>query len=140
MQELERSNKMAKYFYPVILEPEKVGYSVYVPDIKGCATQGENMGKVFEMVQDAIGLMLEKVAEKDFPKPSKPENIKLTGKQFVIMVPFDSLAYEQKYNTKLVKKTLSIPAWLNTLAEDNHINFSHLLKTALCDKLQVKMV
>ena len=129
---------MAKYFYPVILEPEEVGYSVYVPDIKGCATQGENMEDVFEMVQDAIGLMLEDVQEKDFPTPSKPEDIKLTGKQFVIMVPFDSLAYEQKYNTKPVKKTLSIPAWLNSLAEENHINFSHLLKTALCDKLQVK--
>lgn len=130
---------MAKYFYPVILEPEEVGYSVYVPDIKGCATQGENMEDVFEMVQDAIGLMLEDVQEKDFPTPSKPEDIKLTGKQFVIMVPFDSLAYEQKYNTKPVKKTLSIPAWLNSLAEENHINFSHLLKTALCDKLQVKV-
>lgn len=130
---------MAKYFYPVILEPEEVGYSVYVPDIKGCATQGENMEDVLEMVQDAIGLMLEDVQEKDFPTPSKPEDIKLTGKQFVIMVPFDSLAYEQKYNTKPVKKTLSIPAWLNSLAEENHINFSHLLKTALCDKLQVKI-
>lgn len=130
---------MAKYFYPVILEPEEVGYSVSVPDIKGCATQGENMEDVFEMVQDAIGLMLEDVEEKDFPTPSKPEDIKLTGKQFVIMVPFDSLAYEQKYNTKPVKKTLSIPAWLNSLAEENHINFSHLLKTALCDKLQVKI-
>ena len=130
---------MAKYFYPVILEPEEVGYSVYVPDIKGCATQGENMEDVFEMVQDAIGLMLEDVQEKDFPTPSKPEDIKLTGKQFVIMLPFDSLAYEQKYNTKPVKKTLSIPAWLNSLAEENHINFSHLLKTALCDKLQVKV-
>lgn len=130
---------MAKYFYPVILESEEVGYSVYVPDIKGCATQGENMEDVLEMVQDAIGLMLEDVEEKDFPTPSKPEDIKLTGKQFVIMVPFDSLAYEQKYNTKPVKKTLSIPAWLNSLAEENHINFSHLLKTALCDKLQVKV-
>lgn len=130
---------MAKYFYPVILEPEKVGYSVYVPDIKGCATQGENMEDVFEMVQDAIGLMLEDVEEKNYPVPSNPEDIKLAGKQFVIMVPFDSLAYEQKYNSKPVKKTLSIPAWLNTLAEENHINFSHLLKTALCDKLQVKV-
>ncbi|MCQ2361988.1 MAG: type II toxin-antitoxin system HicB family antitoxin [Acidaminococcaceae bacterium] len=130
---------MAKYFYPVILEPEEVGYSVYVPDIKGCATQGENMEDVFEMVQEAIGLMLENVEEKNYPVPSNPEDIKLAGKQFVIMVPFDSLAYEQKYNSKPVKKTLSIPAWLNTLAEENHINFSHLLKTALCDKLQVKV-
>lgn len=131
---------MAKYFYPVVLEPEKVGYSVFVPDINGCATQGENMEDVFDMVQDAIGLMLEDVAEKDFPVPSNPKDIKLKGKQFVIMVPFDSLAYEQKYNTKPVKKTLSIPAWLNTLAENNHINFSHLLKTALCEKLQVKAI
>lgn len=130
---------MAKYFYPVILEPEEVGYSVYVPDIKGCATQGENMEDVFEMVQEAIGLMLENVEEKNYPVPSNPEDIKLAGKQFVIMVPFDSLAYKQKYNSKPVKKTLSIPAWLNTLAEENHINFSHLLKTALCDKLQVKV-
>ena len=130
---------MSKYFYPVVMEPEEQGYSVYVPDMPGCFTQGDTMEEAMNMAQEAMGLMLEDRKEQDFPVASKPENVKVEGKQFVVMVPFDRLAYDCKYNTKAVKKTLSIPAWLNSMAEANHINFSHLLKTALCDKLQVEM-
>lgn len=126
-----------KFFYPVIFEPEDTGYSVYVPDISGCVTQGENMEDALDMVQDAIGLMLEDKAPKDYPKPSRPQDIKLKNGQFVMMVPFDKLAYDRKYNSKAVKKTLSIPAWLNSLALEKNINFSNLLQNALLHELKL---
>ena len=53
----------------------------------------------------------------------------------MMMVAFDKLAYDKKYNAKDVKKTLSIPAWLNNLAIDNDINFSNLLQRALINEL-----
>lgn len=55
-----------------------------------------------------------------------------------MVVPFDQLAYDKKYNAKAVKKTLSIPAWLNNLAKANNINFSSVLQNALCRELHIQ--
>ena len=127
----------SKFFYPAIFEPEHVGFSVYVPDIPGCMTQGDTIEEALSMVQDAIGLMLEDVTEKDYPVPSCPSDITLKGSQFVMMVPFDKIAYDKKYNSKSVKKTLSIPAWLNKLALERNINFSNTLQNALMRELNI---
>ena len=126
-----------KYFYPVIFEPEEVGVSVYVPDIPGCNTQGDSLEEALEMVQEVIGLMLEGKKPEEYPQASKPNEIKLDGSQFVMMVAFDKLAYDKKYNAKAVKKTLSIPEWLNEAAIRENLNFSQILQEALMVKLGV---
>lgn len=126
---------MKKFFYPVIFEPEEVGVSVYVPDIPGCFTQGDSLEEALDNVQDAIGLMLEDKAPEEYPQPSMPNQLRLEDAQFVMMVAFDKLAYDRKYNAKAVKKTLSIPAWLNNLAQERHINFSNVLQRALLNEL-----
>ena len=127
-----------KFFYPVIFEPEDVGYSVYVPDIPGCVTQGDTIKEALSMVQEAIGLMLEDKTPNQYPKPSNPKDVVITSNQFVMMVEFDKLAYDRKYNAKSVKKTLSIPAWLNTAAKEHNINFSNVLQNALIQELHIK--
>lgn len=127
----------SKYFYPAIFEPEEVGFSVFVPDIPGCMTQGDSLDEALDMVQDAIGLMLENVDEADYPSASEPSTVEHTSKQFIMMVPFDKLAYDKKYNSKSVKKTLSIPAWLNSLALKKNINFSNVLQNALMRELNI---
>ena len=126
---------MKKYFYPVIFEPEEVGVSAYVPDIPGCMTQGDSIEEALENVQEAMGLMLEDTAPENYPEPSNPNKITIDDKQFVMLVPFDKLAYDRKYNAKAVKKTLSIPAWLNNLAMEQNINFSKVLQKALMNEL-----
>ena len=93
------------------------------------------MEEALEMVHEVIGLMLEGKKPEEYPQASKPNEINLEGNQFVMMVAFDKLAYDKKYNAKAVKKTLSIPAWLNNLAIDNDINFSNLLQRALINEL-----
>lgn len=127
----------SKYFYPAIFEPEEQGFSVFVPDIPGCMTQGDAMDEALEMVQEAIGLMLEGKDEAEYPASSIPSDIQISDKQFVMMVCFDKMAYDKKYNSKAVKKTLSIPAWLNELALKRNINFSNLLQNALMRELNV---
>lgn len=128
---------MKKYFFPVIFQPEDVGFSAIVPDIPGCMTQGDTMEETLDMLQEAIGLMLDGVQENDYPKPSLPQDISTDGTQFVMMVPFDRVAYDKKYNSKSVKKTLSIPCWLDSMAKEKNINFSNLLQNALCKELNV---
>ncbi|UZD43008.1 type II toxin-antitoxin system HicB family antitoxin [Selenomonas sputigena] len=125
------------YFYPAVFQSEEQGYSVFIPDIPGCMTQGETMEEALAMAQDAIGLMLEDVAPADYPTPSLPQDLPLEKDQFVLMVPFDKLAYDRAYNAKSVKKTLSVPAWLDTLAAEHNVNFSNVLQNALMRELGV---
>ena len=127
--------EMKKYFYPVIFEPEEVGVSVYVPDIPGCFTHGDSLEEALDNVQEVIGLMLEDKSPEEYPEPSKPNKVKLDEGQFVMLVAFDKLAYDRKYNAKAVKKTLSIPAWLNNMALERNVNFSNLLQRALMSEL-----
>lgn len=124
---------MRKIFYPVVFHPEEVGYTVSVPDLDGCFTQGDDMNEAVAMAQEAIGLMLED--QKVYPQPSNPADIRIAPGDFVVMIQFDEEAYKKQF--KPVKKTLSIPAWLNTAAEEAHVNFSGVLQEALKAKLNI---
>ncbi len=126
-----------KIYYPAVFQKEDVGYSVWVPDIQGCISQGDTFSEAVEYITEAIGLYLETYADNNIsiPKPSSPESIKAENGQFVSMVAFDPAEYETKYSTKAIKKTLTIPTWLNTMAEKNNVNFSAILQTALMEKL-----
>ena len=127
---------MKNIYYPVVFHPEQEGgFSVRVPDIVGCFTQGETINEAVEMAKDAIGLMLEDVNE--YPDASSPAAINLDQGDFVVMVEFDALAYRRKHDKRAVKKTLSIPSWLNEIAIENNINFSGVLQDALKEKLNL---
>lgn len=123
-------------FYPVIFHPEAIGYSTCVPDLDGCFSQGDTLTEALEMTTDAIGLFLNSIQE--FPAASAPDTIVVPAGDFMMVVPFDALAYQRKHNTKSVKKTLTIPAWLNEAAEAEHVNFSGLLQEALKKKLNIE--
>ena len=69
--------------------------------------------------------------------PSAPNTIPVKPGDFLVVIPFDRLAYMKKYDTRSVKKTLTIPAWLNTMAEEQHINFSGVLQSALKQQLRI---
>ena len=56
---------------------------------------------------------------------------------FVSLIDVDLDEYSQKHGNKAIKKTLTIPAWLNTIAEVNDINFSQVLQNALKDQLGI---
>lgn len=127
---------MSKIYYPVIFFKDDNGYSCSVPDLPGCFSCGETLAEANEMVQDAIGLYLDGMSE--IPAPTDPQKLSLEEGEFAMLVPFDSLAYARKYDTKAVKKTLTIPSWLNHLAEEEHVNFSSVLQSALKQHLHIK--
>lgn len=131
---------MEKVFYPVIFHPEDVGFSTFVPDLDGCFSQGDTMSEAVTMTQDAIGLVLEDYfsAAKPVPQPSQPGTLKLEGDDFVAMVEFDELDYRKRHENQAVKKTLTIPGWLNHMAEEQGLNFSRILQNALKRELNVQ--
>lgn len=131
---------MNRLFYPAIFEKEEDGYSVHFPDIEGCNTEGNSIEEAYEMAVDALGLIY--LAYKDdlkqpFPKASNPQDIKTVKGQTIVLIDLDIMAYRKKYETKAVKKTLSIPSWLNDLAIQKNINFSNVLQEALKEKLKL---
>lgn len=101
-------------------------------------TQGDSLGETLDMIQEAIGLMLEETEPSDYPASSLPENIQTEKGQFVMMVSFNKLEYDKKYHSRSIKKTLSIPEWLNTAALKRNINFSNVLQNALIRELNIE--
>lgn len=85
--------------------------------------------------QNAIGLYLDDV--KEYPAPSDPAKVSITSEEFLCVVEFNDLEYKKKNFSKSVKKTLTIPEWLNTKAEQHHINFSSVLQDALKSHLNL---
>ena len=130
---------LKKLFYPAVFTPEDDGgYSVAFPDMNGCFTQGETIEEAYEMAFDALGLAIDflESEKRTIPSPSAPNQIKLNENEFIVIIEFDMLEYQKKHNSKSVKKTLTIPQWLNEEAMAKNINFSQVLQEALLIKCQ----
>ena len=125
-----------KLVYPACFyKEEDGGYSVEIPDLLGCCTQGNSLEEALELAQDAaLGWILTAIEDnEEIPTPSDIKDIKLINeKGFKNLLLLDIDKYTEKYGTKkAVKKTLSIPDWLNARAEKLGINFSKVLQEAL---------
>jgi len=132
---------MNKLFYPAIFEKDDTGYSIFFPNIPGCNSEGDTLEEAYMMATDALGLMYTTYKEdlhKVFPLPCDPADIQLEANQAVVMIAFDSLEYRRKYESKAVKKTLTIPSWLNDMASSANMNFSQVLQDALKQRLHLK--
>lgn len=129
-----------RYVYPAVFTAEEKGmYSVNFPDIEGCFTCGDDLQDALEMAGDALALMLYGYEKdgKEVPKPSDPKAIPIKDNEFVNYVATDTMYYQKKFNSKAVRKTLTIPNWLNDLATAANINFSQTLQEALQKKLSI---
>ena len=128
-----------KMVYPACFYEEiEGGYSIEVPDLLGCVTQGNTLEEAIEMAEDAaLGWLLTAIEENEkIPNPSKIEDIKLERKGFKSLLLLDIDKYTEKYGSKKsIKKTLTIPEWLNSRAEKIGINFSKTLQEALLSKI-----
>ena len=129
---------MNKLFYPAIFhKAEEGGYWITFPDIPECMTQGDDMRHAYEMAVEALGLALtSREEEKEvLPIASEPFQIEVGKDELCVVIEFDMLAYKKRTNSRAVKKTLSIPAWLNEEATALGVNFSQVLQEALMQKI-----
>lgn len=130
---------MAKYVYPAIFSPEENGgYSIKFPDLDGCYTCGDNLSDGLEMAKDALELVLYgyETDNRPIPTPSERTDFVLADGEFINYIVGDTLAYRKLYNNKSVKKTLTIPEWLNEAAISMNVNFSQVLQDALITIVQ----
>ena len=128
-----------RYVYPAIFTPLDGGeYDVKVPDLPGCRTCGTNLAEAILMAEDATAMWLWDAENKKEPIPAPSPSIATKEPQFLSFVVADTDEYRRKYDSRAVKKTLSIPNWLNTKAEQANINFSQVLQEALKDRLDLR--
>lgn len=129
---------MRQYFYPAIFHTaEEGGFWVSFPDFPECLTEGDSAEDAYQMAIEALGLALTDCRrnQEPLPAPSAPNQIPLDDDSHIVIIQFDMEAYQKKHNSKAVKKTLSIPEWLNEEAIALGINFSQVLQEALLTKI-----
>lgn len=123
-----------KLVYPACFYTEENGqYSVVFPDLNNIATYGNDLSDAIDMATDlASGWLLSMVEEKRvLPTPSNIKEVTPENGGFVSLITLDLTEYEKNNGLKAVKKTLTIPAWMNTIAERQNVNFSALLQDAI---------
>jgi predicted RNase H-like HicB family nuclease len=121
-----------KYAYPAIFTKEDNGYFVNFPDIHPCYTEGSTLEEAAIMAKDVLESRIEVALERgeNLPVPSDIEALR--GDRVMLVI---GDVENIKSQTRYVKKTLSIPYWLNAAAEKEHINFSGVLQEALKERL-----
>lgn len=129
-----------KLVYPAIFTPclEKEGYTVVVPDLPGCVSEGDSLVDAIDMGTDAAcGWILGELEEgNDIPKPTPHDEVKTEEGSFVNLLVLDIDTYTEKYGEKTVRKNITVPAWLNTYGEKKNLNFSKVLQDALMELAQ----
>lgn len=128
-----------KNSYPIVLMPDKIGYVVYVPDFN-INTEGDTLTEAIEMARDAIGLVgieLEDRKER-LPSPTAVNEVqKENDGDIVTLVDVDFAEYRRQNDMRPVRRSVTLPSWLNEAAKKNGINISTVLQNALKEELGV---
>lgn len=127
-----------KIAYPIILTPDQSGYVVFVPDMN-INTEGRDIADAIGMASDAIGLCGISMQDigREIPAPSAAPPQCAEGEIAAFaLVDFD--AYRRAHKQRAVRKNVTIPAYLNELAEAANVNFSQVLQEGLKLRLGVQ--
>jgi len=126
-----------KYVYPAILFPDDSKIGVTVPDLPGCHTFGNNKADALLMAKDAVEMWLWYAENNTETIPAASETLPIEPGQILTLIAADTEEYRKANDTRAVKKTLSIPSWLNHQAEKANAPFSQILQQGLKEYLQV---
>jgi len=126
-----------KYVYPAILYQDDDKIGVTIPDLPGCHTFGEDMADALFMAKDAMEMWLWNAENENMDIPQASKTLKVNPEETLNLIAADTDEYRRVYDTKAVKKTLTIPSWLNHQAEKANAPFSQILQEGLKDYLQI---
>ena len=126
-----------KYIYPAKFIQQNNGFTVDFLDFN-CTTEGDTLEVSIENAKEAMALYIEDLPATDIPNATVPFSYpNLKENEFITLIELDIDEYRKKYDNKAIKKTLTIPNWLNTKAEANNLNFSQILQKALKKELNI---
>lgn len=124
-----------RYLFPAVFEPGNESIGVYFPGLPGCVSDGENEIDAVRMAKEALSLHLYGMEEDGdaIPESSSVRAIQkdLDPHEYVVMIEVWMPPFRDKMHQKAVKKTLTIPKWLDDVAKEHQVNYSHVLQDAL---------
>ncbi|MHB1682527.1 MAG: type II toxin-antitoxin system HicB family antitoxin [Bacilli bacterium] len=122
-----------RYVYPALFHFAEDGISIEFPDLPGCFTCGRDQEQALHMAREAMALHLYGMEQDGdpIPEPTSVFQIARQPNQTVVLIEVWMPPFRDEMEQRAVKKTLTIPKWLDDLAQENHVNFSHLLQDAL---------
>lgn len=129
------------YIYPALFDYDTDGISVSFPDLRGCFSCGETDAEALRMGKDALRgwLLVSEEAGDPIPEPTSLKEVKIENPtQRCVLIEVNLAPHREAFENRAVKKTLTIPAWLNQAAERENLNFSQVLQSALKERLQLQ--
>jgi predicted RNase H-like HicB family nuclease len=126
--------------YPAVFSYAEDGVTVAFPDVPGAITCGQTEAEAVEMAEDVLGEMLYGLTERGLPlpTPTMAGKIPTAPGDIVVFISTNLAVVRLRHKDRAVKKTLSIPQWLNQAAEAKGVNFSQVLQMALKELLGVQ--
>ncbi len=130
--------KQDKYVYPAVFEYAEDGISIFFPDLPGCLSCAKTDAEALHMAKDALGGHMWTIEDfgGEIPEPTPLIDIQTGENQRAQLIEVYMPLIRDAVSTQSVKKTLTIPAWMNDAAEEAGVNFSQLLQSALKKLLQ----
>jgi len=128
------------YAYPAIFHYANDGISIEFPDIPGCLPCAMTEDKAFVNAKEALGLHLYSMEQDgdEIPAPTPATELKPGENEVIALIEVFMPAVRDRADNQFVKKNLSIPAWLNRRAEQEHVNFSRVLQDGLKSYLHIQ--
>lgn len=127
-----------RYIYSALFEvtPEKV--YARVPDLPGCITTGSTLEDAIDQITDAASIWLVSAEDdgEEIPSATAQDSLECEDGRLYSLIRIDTIAYRAKIDTRAVRKNVSLPAWMASLADQRGINCSQVLQNALKEKLQ----
>lgn len=131
-----------KYIYTAIFIPSENGTKYYcrIPDLPGCITTGDSIDNAIEMITDAASgwLVVAEDEGNDIPVATPQYDLDIPENAICSIIRIDTLAYRAATDTRAVRKNVSLPAWMATLADKQGLNCSQVLQNGLMQLLNTK--
>lgn len=125
---------MNEYVYPALFHPNEDGtFTITYPDLPGCVSEGKSVGNAIFMAQSALTQWIEYLTDKkqSIPPASQAQNITTSQGEFVNLIRADVK------DGRAVKRTVSIPKWMDDQVSESGLSLSKVLQDALKDRLHV---
>lgn len=123
---------MAEYVYPAIFHPNEDGtFTIVYPDLPGCISEGKSLGNAMFMAQSALAQWMEYLTDKkeEIPQASSLNDVETDQEEFVSLIRVDVR------DRRAVKRTVSIPKWMDDMVTEAGLSLSRVLQEALKEKL-----
>nr|WP_072537858.1 type II toxin-antitoxin system HicB family antitoxin [Anaerococcus mediterraneensis] len=129
-----------KYVYPALFYYDDDGISIEFPDLPGCFSCADTDEEALYMAEDVLGLWMFELEEEneEIPKPTNLRDIKVGENQKTALISVWMPTVRKAINNKSIKKTLTIPQWLDIMAREKDLNFSYILQEGLKRELNLQ--